>query len=135
MNSVFSELLNKISLPDIKSEAIESSPPEFVYRIIFIYSRSSTIPKWKSENPREFTKFNNSPICFFDSIFLHKTGKDNPNMQKVFDYLNELEDDNKISYIFEIGTSLKKVYDYFAKLIAHPLQRCSDADWKNTFSD
>jgi len=103
--------------------------PEFVYRALFVYSRSNVIPEFIPGDTTH-TQFIKSPLFYFDALYLHaKQTKDN-NPQDVYDFITDIEGDADKSYFFETSVSSKRLQQNVAKLLAHPLQRPAQGDFK-----
>jgi len=101
---------------------------DHVYRVIFIYCRSATLP---SGFPSALCmKILDSPTFFFDALYLHsKPAKDN-RPQEVYDFITDIEGKDHICYYFENSTSIRKFHLHVAHLLAHPLQRPDQSAFK-----
>eukprot|EP01121_Diplochlamys_sp_Union-15-3_P005267 TRINITY_DN15596_c0_g1_i1.p1 TRINITY_DN15596_c0_g1~~TRINITY_DN15596_c0_g1_i1.p1 ORF type:complete len:241 (-),score=29.38 TRINITY_DN15596_c0_g1_i1:19-741(-) len=122
LSSVFKVISEKC--PEILSTQEKPGVlPEFIYRAIFIYSRSATFPTLNS--PDELLKqMFDAPYFYFDTLYLHSKPDKNTKPQEIYDFLTEhLERDEKISYVFENSTNTKRFFLNFGQLLAHPLQR------------
>mmetsp|Transcript_27474 Transcript_27474/g.38752 ORF Transcript_27474/g.38752 Transcript_27474/m.38752 type:complete len:228 (+) Transcript_27474:60-743(+) len=115
--------------PKITSDSMSLSDP--VYRVIFIYGRSSITPRFDNTS---HTAILDSPQFFFDCCYLHSKPASNNCPQDVFDFITEVEGKNHIGYFFENSTSLRKFQPNFASLLAHPLQRPEQGALKMTLS-
>jgi len=100
--------------------------PSFVSRVILIYARSNTIPRFRTSQ-KYLENLTENPYFFLDVLFVHEP-PDNDNMcEAVYAEIAAL-DTTSFSYIFEVGRNAAKIHDNMAKLLAHPLQRPSQRD-------
>jgi len=102
--------------------------PEFTYRVILFYSRSSTLPVWSSGN-KLATEMLEAPYFFFDAMYIHSKPEKNTKPQEVYDFITDLESENKVGYFFENSTNTKRLYSNMAQLLAHPMQRPEQAEY------
>jgi len=126
ISSLF-ELLNT-KFPDIVLSSHTRTTCEHVYRVIFIYCRSATLPTGFPSNIS--LKILDCPLFFFDALYLHsKPSKDNK-PQDVYDFITEIEGKDHHAYYFENSTSIRKFHLHAAHLLAHPLQRPEQSAFK-----
>eukprot|EP01112_Ceratiomyxa_fruticulosa_P014439 TRINITY_DN4133_c0_g1_i1.p1 TRINITY_DN4133_c0_g1~~TRINITY_DN4133_c0_g1_i1.p1 ORF type:complete len:274 (-),score=42.91 TRINITY_DN4133_c0_g1_i1:28-849(-) len=105
---------------------------EFVYRIIFIYSRSNIEPQFISI-PKQtlFPQIISHPLLFFDALYVHSKASSSNSVQSIYDTITDIsnpekEGEESRSYFFEASTNLKRLYAHFAMLLVNPLQRPHD---------
>jgi len=104
VSSIF-DLMNA-RYPDIITTRAQD--PSHIYRVIFIYSRSNVLPLFSTKELAN--KFLDSPVFFFDCLYLHqKPTKDN-RPQEVYDKITEIEGQHKNCYFFENSTSARKFF-------------------------
>jgi len=103
--------------------------PDFIYRVIFVYSRSNVIPEFI---PGDTThqQFLKSPLFFFDALYLHAKQTKENNPQEVYDFITDIEGQDEKSYFFETSISNKRLQQNIATLLAHPLQRPAQGEFK-----
>eukprot|EP01097_Dermamoeba_algensis_P012010 TRINITY_DN953_c0_g1_i4.p1 TRINITY_DN953_c0_g1~~TRINITY_DN953_c0_g1_i4.p1 ORF type:complete len:305 (+),score=76.55 TRINITY_DN953_c0_g1_i4:35-916(+) len=119
MSTLFQLLNDKVNL---KQNNIR---PEFVYRIVFIYSRSSCIPHY-NEGCMLQKETMASPFVIYDACYLHeKASKDNK-PQEIYDVVSAIENVDENSYTSETVSSCAKLNYFFCLLLAHALQRPHD---------
>jgi len=125
--STLFELLNA-RFPEIATSDKTRGTCEYIYRVIFIYCRSVTMPVGFPSTLG--LKMLDSPIFFFDALYLHsKPSKDN-RPQEVYDFITEIEGKDHNSFYFENSTSIRKFHLHVAHLLAHPFQRPDQASFK-----
>jgi len=107
----------------------ESDPPEFIYRIILLYSRSSTIPTVSPDAAHLVEIMLKSSILFLDAIYLHAKASADHRPQEVYDALTKFEEISSGGYFFENSVNLKRFTQGFATLLANPLQRPKQDSW------
>lgn len=95
--------------------------PTFVSRVILIYGRSNSIPKFYT-GQRYLENLTENPYFFLDVLFVHEPLSDDNMCEAVYAEIAALDTTN-FSYIFEVGRNAAKIHDNMAKLLAHPLQR------------
>jgi len=118
LSSIFALISSKF--PEILRTS-QKNPPETIYRVIIIYSRSSVMPFW--DNKQVNQELLDCPNFFLDCLYLHaKVGSDN-DPQGIYDFLTEIEGKDHFPYFFETSTSQSKFYHHMTELIAHPNQR------------
>jgi len=130
INSLCDKMVEKY--PEIlRCEPGSSVELDYVYRLIFIYSRSDVVPHFKDRNKAQ--TFFDRPIVYFDTLYLHKPSSgENPLPQKIYDFLSEIRRSDKEFYHFENSTSTTKFFSSVTTLLAHPLQRPTDQSQFNT---
>jgi len=127
MATLFETLDSKIKIPDA------SKPPEVVYRVIFLYSRSTIIPDFgpNDQTKQLVAKMIHAPSFFFDCLYLHEKPTPQNRPQEVYDFLTDLEGKYQNSYFFENSSNVRRFHYHMALLLAHPLQR-PDQNQMNT---
>jgi len=126
LSSLFESLNSKF--PEIVTTDKTRATCEYIYRVIFVYCRSATLPIGFPSNLS--TKILDSPIFFFDALYLHsKPSKDN-RPQEVYDFITEIEGKEHNSYYYENSTSIRKFHLHVAHLLAHPFQRPDQSSFK-----
>ncbi|XP_042900255.1 BRISC and BRCA1-A complex member 1 [Parasteatoda tepidariorum] len=96
-----------------------------IFRVILIYGRSSCMIHFSDEEAKEFLV--NYPFIYLDIIYIHEPPTDDNKCQEIFEALCDLDAQNK-SYIFEVTRNTTKLHNCMAKLLAHPMQRCTQKD-------
>ncbi|EZA61177.1 hypothetical protein DMN91_004632 [Ooceraea biroi] len=104
--------------------------PSFVSRVILIYARSNTIPKFHTSR-KYLENLTENPYFFLDVLFVHEPPEDDNMCEAVYAEIATL-DTTSFSYIFEVGRNAAKIHDNMAKLLAHPLQRPPQRDTSYT---
>lgn len=102
------------------------SQPTFTSRVILIYGRSNSIPKFHT-GQKYLTNLTENPYFFLDVLFAHEPPSDDNMCEAVYTEIAAL-DTTSFSYIFEVGRNAAKIHDNMAKLLAHPLQRPPQKD-------
>jgi len=125
MGSLFDLLVNKF--PEIIRYQPTGNLVEHVYRVIFCYARSNTIPALNLEQVQPIL---DCPFFFLDALYLHAKPSKTNKPQEVYDFITEIEGKDHISYFFENSTSAKKFYLHTTHLLAHPLQRPDQSIFK-----
>lgn len=105
--------------------------PMFVSRVILIYGRSNSIPKFRT-GQKYLENLTENPYFFLDVLFVHEPPSDDNMCEAVYAEIAALDTTN-YSYIFEVGRNPAKLHDNMAKLLAHPLQRPLQKDACYTF--
>jgi len=118
--SKFFEVIST-NCPDITSQ-----DHNYIYRCIFIYSRSSVIPELENKD-LPILGYNN---FYFDSIFLHSKASKENHVDEIIEFIDGLNSEKR-GYNFDISNS-KKLYLNFANLLAHPLQRGEQSNFTFT---
>ncbi|KAL0128066.1 hypothetical protein PUN28_003359 [Cardiocondyla obscurior] len=107
-----------------------SSGPTFISRVILIYGRSNSIPKFHT-GQKYLESLTENPYFFLDVLFAHEPPGDDNMCEAVYAEITAL-DTTSFSYIFEVGRNAAKIHDNMAKLLAHPLQRPPQKDTSYT---
>ncbi|EGI60318.1 PREDICTED: BRISC and BRCA1-A complex member 1-like [Acromyrmex echinatior] len=102
------------------------SQPTFTSRVIFIYGRSNSVPKFHT-GQKYLENLTENPYFFLDVLFAHEPPSDDNMCEAVYAEIAALDTTN-FSYIFEVGRNAAKIHDNMAKLLAHPLQRPPQKD-------
>ncbi|CAK8692698.1 BRISC and BRCA1-A complex member 1-like [Clavelina lepadiformis] len=120
LSNLFDLISRHFSLPPRPQSAM--IPPPYTIRVIFVYGRSHG--KLSFCNKQAFSKLTANPYFFVDSIYIHEEPDESNNVTDIFSCICELDTDGS-SYILEVGLdgSMSALYNAFAKLLAHPLQR------------
>jgi hypothetical protein len=123
MSSLFSSMLNCIE-QDVKN----GTDKDCVYRCIFIYCRSNSVPIW-SHGQQAGRKVLSRENFFFDVLYLHEKPSSSNMPQEVFDALTDVyhscgttERPNS-SYYCENSTSISRHFLCWAQIMAMPFQR------------
>lgn len=117
LSPVFQKIHENIVLPEEDCPIIV--PPSEVYRAIIIYNSSTCIPK-VDINDQGYKNLMASPYFVLDILYLHEKSKYN-NCQNIYNILAGVC--KNTSYVLEVSRSVTKVFNNFAKLLAHPFQR------------
>lgn len=100
--------------------------PQDATRLVVLFGRSDHVPVGRLEHLN----------LHLDVVYVHKKAADGGECQAVYTFLTTLNAGVANSYFFETATSLPKLQQHFAMLLAHPRVRDSqDAmllklDWK-----
>jgi len=121
LTSLFKILKDKI--PEILNINNTRTTTESVYRTIFVYSRSNTVPHMTEESQKEIQEILNSPIFFFDVLYLHSKPSKENKPQEVYDMLTNLNNERDIFYFYENSSSIRRLQLNVASLLSHPFQR------------
>lgn len=116
MNSLFDEILENISLPDI----LDDLPPAYLIRTVIFYGRSYTLPR--VEYTEEIKKLLQHPYFICDILLTHEPVDKSNHCNKIFQTLQNL-DKKGYSYFFPVCRDVVRLHTCMAKLLAHPLQR------------
>lgn len=100
--------------------------PTFTSRVILIYGRSNSVPKFHT-GQKYLENLTENPYFFLDVLFAHEPPSDDNMCEAVYAEIAAL-DTTSFSYIFEVGRNAAKIHDNMAKLLAHPLQRPPQKD-------
>lgn len=120
LTSLFETIEENMSdLPEVENSQI--IPPPFTVRTLFIYGRSHVVPSFEGGSSAQ-QRLAKSPYFFFDVFYLHEPPSESNKCKEIFDVFLSL-DKESTSYIHEVGRNTTHVYDKFAMLLAHPLQR------------
>jgi hypothetical protein len=133
MSSLFDLFLRKTTIPQISVEDLKRFGTDYLYRMIFIYSRTTVVPEW-SEGKEAMERLTASPIFFFDAMYLHKKPSKESNPQAVYDFITNVDSHEGNSFFSETHQSLRRVYLNFTLLLANPLQRPEQDKFKPAFS-
>lgn len=127
LGQLFEKIQSSLLLPPKKQGTIV---PTFVTRVILIYSRSCTIPKFYTG--RKFLEtLTENPYFFMDVLYVHEPPSSENSCEEIYAELATLDTTN-FSYILEVGRNAAKLHDNMAKLLAHPLQRPPQKDTSYT---
>lgn len=124
LDQLFEAIHAKIATPT-------TSQPLFVSRVILIYGRSNSIPKFHT-GQKYLENLTENPYFFLDVLFVHEPASEDNLCEAVYAEIAAL-DTTSYSYIFEVGRNAAKLHDNMAKLLAHPLQRPLQKDAFYTF--
>ncbi|XP_011163545.1 BRISC and BRCA1-A complex member 1 [Solenopsis invicta] len=119
LGSLFEVIHTRIATP-------ARSQPMFTSRVILIYGRSNSVPKFHT-GQKYLTNLTENPYFFLDVLFAHEPPSDDNMCEAVYAEIAALDTTN-FSYIFEVGRNAAKIHDNMAKLLAHPLQRPPQKD-------
>lgn len=123
LGEMLDKLQEKLPLPTKKHDTII---PTFVVRVILVYSRSSSMPKFHT-GKYSLDILTNSPYFFIDVLYVHEPPCSENLCQEIYTEIAKLSTRN-FSYILEVGRNAAKLHDNMAKLLAHPLQRPPQED-------
>lgn len=126
---IFETIHSRIPIPT--SNQAGTISPTFVTRVILIYGRSNSIPKFHT-GQKYLKNLTDNPYFFLDVLFVHEPPSDDNMCELVYAEITAL-DTTSFSYIFEVGRNAAKIHDNMAKLLAHPLQRPPQKDTSYTF--
>lgn len=113
----------KVPLP---AKTQSGAPPSFVSRVILIYTRSESLPKFQT-GQKSFESLMENPYFFLDVLFVHEVPCAVHACEEVYSEITAL-DTTGFSYILEVGRNAAKLHNSMAKLLAHPLQRPPQKD-------
>jgi hypothetical protein len=123
MSSLFSTMSNFI-----EQDAKNGADKDCVYRCIFIYCRSDSVPIW-THGQQSGRKVLSRENFFFDVLYLHEKPSSSNMPQEVFDALTDvyhtcgtMERPNS-SYYCENSTSISRHFLCWAQIMAMPSQR------------
>ncbi|KAI9146512.1 hypothetical protein BKA69DRAFT_33365 [Paraphysoderma sedebokerense] len=105
---------------------IPNSDSTELTRVIFLYSRSNVMVKFKgsdADGVELMKRFHSCGKYFFDCIYLHEKPNEDSDPQDVYDSLTAVESQEGLSYFFEVTRSWRRFYLAMTSLLAHPLQR------------
>ncbi|ELR25145.1 uncharacterized protein ACA1_288660 [Acanthamoeba castellanii str. Neff] len=133
-------IAKKVALPQVTMEDLKRGGADYLYRVLFIYSRTTVVPEWIDGREKR-TSHNGThafldvfemadrllatPVFFFDGLYLHKKPSKENNPQ------GSLEEN---SYFSETHQSLRRIYTNFTLLLANPLQRPEQDKFKTTLA-
>ncbi|PVD22690.1 hypothetical protein C0Q70_15945 [Pomacea canaliculata] len=118
ISDLFQLIHDNVELPQVIGD-VQIVPPSYIVRVIFIYGRSHCIPLFSDRQLH--LQLEQSPYFFVDVLYVHEPPSSENNCEDIFTHLCDL-DHKGLSYILE-ASSLTRLFDSFAKLLAHPLQR------------
>ncbi|XP_039253199.2 BRISC and BRCA1-A complex member 1-like [Styela clava] len=123
LSNMFNVIKQHAGLPRMNMKQAAKVPPPYVIRVVFIYGRSNSRPKFL-DGSKNFTLLNNSPFFFIDCVYIHQKSTDSNNIESIFSDICAL-DKRGTSHVYEVCTdsNMACLYNVFAKLLAHPLQR------------
>lgn len=104
--------------------------PRFVTRVILIYARSNSVPRFQTGH-KYLEMLTDNPYFFLDALFIHEPSCGENACEEVYAGITALDTTN-FSYILEVGRNAAKLHDNMAKLLAHPLQRPPQKDARYT---
>lgn len=122
LSSMFDMVLEHSGLRDSPKQFVRAAPP-FVVRLVFVYGRSDTRLVFSSLR-KSFNTLIKYPQFFLDSVYIHEPVHENTFVESIFTSICDL-DVGGMSHIYEVSTDSNKacLFNVFAKLLAHPLQR------------
>ncbi|XP_029042916.1 gametocyte surface protein P230-like [Osmia bicornis bicornis] len=123
LGQLFHKIEPKLPLPMQKGDI---AGPKFVTRVILLYSRSSSIPKFYSSKA-SLDNLTKNPYFFVDVLYVHEPPCSENLCEEIYSEIGTLDTKN-VSYILEVGRNAAKLHDNMAKLLAHPLQRPAQND-------
>lgn len=106
--------------------------PRFVTRVILIYTRSNSLPKFET-GCNYLQGLTQNPYFFLDALFVHEPACAKNACEEVYAEITALDTTN-YSYILEVGRNAAMLHDNMAKLLAHPLQRPPQKDAQYSIS-
>lgn len=121
LNSLYSILAEKL---------VQAEKDGCILRSILLYTRSSVVPTCSAAANR--LALTTSQRFFYDVVYLHDAASATNRVQEVFDVLVEFEHSKNESYLFENCTNLRRFYYNVALLVAHPLQRPTQDEFKSS---
>lgn len=124
LGQLFEAIHARIAIPQTKHQGM--IVPTFVSRVILIYGRSNSIPKFHT-GQKYLENLTENPYFFLDVLFVHEPPSDDNMCEAVYADIAAL-DTTSFSYILEVGRNAAKIHDNMAKLLAHPLQRPPQKD-------
>ncbi|XP_053980328.1 BRISC and BRCA1-A complex member 1-like [Hylaeus volcanicus] len=120
LGQMFEQIHSRLFVPPKKHGNEEMVPP-FLTRVILLYSRSYSIPKFHT-GKQYLESLTENPYFFIDVLYIHEPPSSENLCEEIYAELATLDTAN-CSYILEVGRNAAKVHDSMAKLLAHPLQR------------
>lgn len=96
-------------------------PPPYIVRVILLYGRSHCLPIYKGD-VEAHGELMASPYFFMDVLYSHDPPSGHNLCQSIFDILSEIYPKPK-ALVLDWSVNLVKLFNCFAKLLAHPLQR------------
>lgn len=125
LDQLFEAIYTKITMPTIKEQGALVAPT-FSSRVILIYGRSNSIPKFY-QGQKYLYDLTDNPYFFLDVLFVHEPPGEDNMCEEVYAEIATLDTTN-LSYILEVGRSAANIHNNMAKLLAHPLQRPQQND-------
>ncbi|XP_012152948.1 BRISC and BRCA1-A complex member 1 [Megachile rotundata] len=123
LGQLFDKIEQKLLLSARKGDTIV---PKYVTRVILLYSRSTSIPKFDSSKV-SLDNLTKNPYFFVDVLYVHEPPCSKNLCEEIYSEIARLDTKN-VSYILEVGRNAAKLHDNMAKLLAHPLQRPQQKD-------
>ncbi|XP_015430757.1 PREDICTED: BRISC and BRCA1-A complex member 1-like [Dufourea novaeangliae] len=123
LGQLFEKIQSKLPMPPKKHSTLI---PTFITRVILMYSRSNSIPKFDTSK-KFFDSLTENPYFFIDVLYIHEPPCSENLCEDIYAEIAKLDTAN-YSYILEVGKNAAKLHDNMAKLLAHPLQRPSQKD-------
>ncbi|XP_050478844.1 BRISC and BRCA1-A complex member 1-like [Bombus huntii] len=120
---MFDEIQRNLPLP---TKEHDTAVPAFVVRVILVYSRSNSVPKFHIDK-KPLDTLTTNPYFFIDVLYVHEPPCSENLCEEVYSEIAKLDTTN-FSYILEVGRNAAKLHDSMAKLLAHPLQRPPQKD-------
>lgn len=124
LDQLFEAICTKIAMPTTKEQG--ALAPTFSSRVILIYGRSNSIPKFH-QGRKYLYDLTDNPYFFLDVLFVHEPPGEDNMCEEVYAEIATLDTTN-LSYILEVGRSAASIHNNMAKLLAHPLQRPQQND-------
>lgn len=125
----FGQLFDKIQSKlqcSLTNKHCISAPPSFVFRVILMYSRSNSIPRFCTDR-KCLDRLMENPYFFMDALYVHEPPSSENSCEEIYGEIAKMDTTN-FSYILEVGRNAAKLHDNMAKLLAHPLQRPPQRD-------
>ncbi|XP_014470585.1 PREDICTED: BRISC and BRCA1-A complex member 1-like [Dinoponera quadriceps] len=120
LDQLFEAIYTRITIPTTREQSAPAAPT-FTSRVILIYGRSNSIPKF--HNGRKYLyDLTDNPYFFLDVLFVHEPPGEDNRCEEVYAEITTLDTTN-LSYILEVGRNAANIHNNMAKLLAHPLQR------------
>lgn len=120
LDQLFEAIHTRVPLPMV-NEGDAPGPPTFTSRVVFIYGRSNSIPRFHN-GEKYLDSLDQNPYFFLDVLFVHEPPGESNICEEVYDEITALDPTN-YSYILEVGRNAANIHNNMAKLLAHPLQR------------
>lgn len=95
-------------------------PPPYMVHVLFVYSRSYTIPEINVTGP--LMNMLSSPYFVVDTCITHKNATFGNNVDKITEVLKQMNV-NKMGYFYSEGKRSLHLFNNFGRLLGHPLQR------------
>lgn len=130
-SQMFEKIHARIAIPQSAKHQTANLVPTFTSRMILIYTRSNSIPKFQT-GQKYLENLTENPYFFLDVLFVHEPPTSDTMCDAVYAEIAALDTTN-FSYILEVGRNAAKIHDNMAKLVAHPLQRPPQKDASYSF--